>query len=154
MPTQYNSTQFANQLTIPLTEAKPYEFSGKKRILYAYYLTDASAAPVAGDYLILGKLPAGARVTSAEVIVPASFVTSSAKIGYGTVGNAGTFTAVDDDRWGSAVDLSSVGRKQFLTVAADADYVTTAEVAVALTFVTGDPAEAKAIAAIIEYVVD
>lgn len=153
MSTQYNSDQFAYLTTTPITEFRPDEKSGRKRILYATYTTDASTGPVAGDYLIVGNLPAGARVTSAEVIVPASFVTSSAKLGYGTLSGT-TYTAVDDDRWGSGKDLSSAGRIQFVTVAADLDYRTTAQVAVALTWTTGDPAEAKQISVLIEYVVD
>jgi hypothetical protein len=89
-----------------------------------------------------------------EVFVPASFVTSSAKIGYGTVDSAGNITMVDDDRWGSGIDLSSVGRKQFLTVPADLAYVTTSEVVVLLTFTTGNPAASKDIAVQAKYVID
>jgi hypothetical protein len=148
---QFNSDQFANAIAVPPTFTKPTEVSGRKRTLYASYTTVGTE--VAGDALVIGKLPKGARVTSAEVIVPASFVTSSSKIGYGTLSGS-TYTATDDDRWGSGVDLSSAARKQYLTVAADIDYLTTAEVAIALTFTTGNPGSSKQIAVLIEYVVD
>lgn len=152
--TNYKSDQYTNVTATPPVELRADEWGGRVRSIFWYYLTDASAAPVAGDILFLARLPANARVTSMEVMVPASFVTSSAKIGYGTVDAAGTYTAGDDDRWGAAIDLSTVGRKQFLTVPADVNYRTTTEVVVALTFTTGDPAEAKQIGGLIQYVID
>lgn len=150
----FNSTQYANNVTVPPTLNVPRDLSGRKRVMFAEYSTPASAGPAAGDALVVGKLPAGARVTSAEVMVPASFVTSSSKIGYGSIAADGTVTAVDDDRWGAGKDLSSAGRIQYLTVAADIGYETTSEVAVILTFTTGNPAASKDIAVLIEYVVD
>lgn len=151
---QFNSDQFTNILAVPATENKTYEKQGKLRLAYAHYTTPSSNGPVATDVLGLFKLPMGAKVVSMEAIVPGSFVTSSAKIGYGTFAVDGTITVVDDDRWGSGKDLSSAGRVQFLTVAADFDYVTTAEVAAVLTFTTGNPAASKEIAVFCFYVVD
>ena len=117
------------------------------------YVT-TSAVTAGSQTITLCKLPAGAKVISCELIVPASVGTSSAKIGYGTFNSAGTVTVVDDDRWGSGIDLSSAGRKQFLTVAADADYVTTTDVAVVLSPVTTNFATAITFAFIIQYVTE
>ncbi len=139
-----NSDQYADAVATPTVIRKPTDHTGRVRVAFASYLTDASAAPVAGDTLNLFKLPAGARVLSMVALVPAGFVTSSAKIGI----------TGDDDRYGSGLDLSAIGRKEFITVAADAMYVTTAEVAVFMTFTTGDPNEAAQIAVICEYVLD
>jgi hypothetical protein len=77
--------------------------------------TTTSAVTAGSQVINLFQLPVGAKVNSLEVIVPASVGTSSAKIGI----------TGDDDRYGSAKDLSSAGRVQFITAAADAEYVTT-----------------------------
>jgi hypothetical protein len=114
--------------------------------------TTTSAVTANSQTITLCKLPAGAKVVSLELIVPASVGTSSAKIGYGTIAADGTVTVVDDDRWGSGKDLSSAGRVQFVSVAADADYVTTTEVAVVLSPVTTNFATAIAFLWIITYV--
>lgn len=150
---QFNTDQFAYLTTSPITENRPDEYGGRKRTLYAKYTTDATTGLLAADVVVIGKLPAGARVTSCEVIVPASFLTASVKIGYGSLSGT-TYTATDDDRWAVALDLSAVGRKQGLIVAADMDYRTTAEVAVAMTVVTTTSGLAKQMAFLIEYVVD
>lgn len=139
----FNSVQYTNATNVPVDLAPPIDMGGRKRIAYAKYSTLAGIA--AGDILNLFKLPKNARVTSMEMVVPASFVTSSAKIGI----------TGDDDRYGSAVDLSSAGRHQFLLAVADIDYKTVTEgVIVLATFVTGDPAASKDICVICEYVVD
>lgn len=142
----FDSTQYA-QAAGMLTSYDPLipnEQHGRVRVAYAKYSTPASAGPVATDTLNLFKLPQGARVISLCVIVPGSFVTSSAKIGFSS----------DDDRYGSGKDLSSAGRVEFITAAADADYVTTQEETVYMTFVTANPAASKQIAVICNYVVD
>lgn len=151
----YNSTQWGYifPATPPQTELKPYEQSGKVRTAYAAYSTPV-AGLTAGDNLYVCKLPQGARVLNLEALVPAGFVTSAAKVGYGTVAADGTVTVVDDDRWGTGIDLSAVGRKQFLITPADMDYVTTSEVAVVLNFTTGNPAGSKDIAILVQYVVE
>ncbi len=114
--------------------------------------TTTSAVTAGSQTITLCKLPPGAKVVSLELIVPASVGTSSAKIGYGTIDAAGTVTVVDDDRWGTGKDLSSAGRIQFVTVAADADYVTTTEVAVVLSPVTANFATAILFAWVITYI--
>lgn len=155
-----NSTLFASQLTNPQGHvdyasgqsiADSTEAGGRPVIVADTYLT-TSAVTAGSQTITLCKLPAGAKVTSLELIVPASVGTSSAKIGYGTIGVTGTVTVVDDDRWGSGKDLSSAGRVQFVTVAADADYLTTTEVAVVLSPVTTNFATAITFAFIITYV--
>ena len=149
-----NTTLFDNQVgfstaaTPTFTEAR--ESGGKVRCISDSYLLTSTIAAAAT--LTLCKLPKGARVISLELIVPASFVTSSCKIGYGTISGT-TVTVVDDDRWATGLDLSAVGRKQGLVVTADADYVTTSEVAVVLTVVTGTMA-ALTLSWVILYVVD
>ena len=126
------------------------EGGGLCRVLADTFTT--TSAVTTAQTLTLCKLPAGAKVVSAELIVPASVGTSSAKLGYGTINDAGTVTVVDDDRWGSAIDLSAVGRKQFVIVAADSDFVTTTEVAVVLSPVTTSFATAIPFSFIITYV--
>jgi len=126
--------------------------SGGRVCVIADTFTTTSALTAGSHTLTLCKLPAGAKVVSLELCVPASVGTSSAKIGYGTIDSAGTVTVVDDDRWGSGKDLSSAGRVQFITVAANADYVTTSEVAVVLSPVTTNFATAIEFAFIITYV--
>jgi hypothetical protein len=151
---QYNSTQYASTITVPPSQLNPDALGGKVRALYCKHTTDASAGITTSDVLVLGKLPAGARVISAECVVPASFLTSASKLGYGTITNAGVYTAVDDDRWGVSIDLSSVGRKQFLIKSADMDYKTTGEVAIAWTPTTTTTGLALDISFVILYVVD
>jgi len=162
---QYNSVQFAQIITTPPTFNLPTEVSGKVRSLYAKYTTDASVGVTTSDAVVIGKLPKGARVISAEAFVPASFLTSSSKLGYGTLAADGTYTAVDDDRWGSGIDLSSIGRKQFLTVPADLAYLvlnatdnptlqTIDEVAIAWTPVTTTTGLGLVIEFLIQYVVE
>jgi hypothetical protein len=123
---------------------------GVVRICNSHLTT--SAVTAGSQTITLCKLPAGVKVTSIEIIVPASVGTSSAKIGYGTIAADGTVTVVDDDRWGSGKDLSSAGRVQFVTVAADAQYITTTEVAVVLSPVTDNFATAITFTFIIDYI--
>lgn len=151
-----NTTLFAAQIgtaDYATGQALPtsLDAGGKAKILCDTFTT-TSAVTAGSQTITLCKLPAGAKVTSLELIVPASVGTSSAKIGYGTIAADGTVTVVDDDRWGSGKDLSSAGRVQFVTVAADADYVTTTEVAVVLSPVTTNFATAIAFAFVITYV--
>ncbi len=126
--------------------------AGGKTVTIAESFTSTSAVTAGSQVIVLCKLPKGVKVVSAELIVPASVGTSSAKLGYGTISASGTVTVVDDDRWGAAVDLSSAARKQFVLVAADADYVTTSEVAVVLSPVTTNFATAIAFTFILTYV--
>lgn len=151
-----NTTLFAAQIfaaDYATGQALPTstEAGGLCRVV-ADTFTTTSAVTAGSQTITLCKLPAGAKVVSLELCVPASVGTSSAKIGYGTINDAGTVTVVDDDRWGSAVNLSTAGRKQFVTVAADSDYVTTSEVAVVLSPVTTDFATAIAFSFIITYI--
>lgn len=124
---------------------------GKLRVITDTFTT-TSALTAGSHTLALCTLPANAKVVSVELLVPASVGTTSAKIGvYSISATNGTLTAVDDDRYGSAVNLSTAGRKQFVTVAADGDYLTLTEVAVVLAPVTVDFATAIAFSFIIMY---
>lgn len=147
-----NSTLFAAQIT-PSTSGQVAvtDAGGRTVTISDTYLT-TSAVTAGSQTITLCKLPAGAKVTSAVLVVPASVGTSSAKLGIGTIDAAGTVTVTDDDRYGSGKDLSSAGRVEFVTVAADADYVTTTEVAVVLSPVTTNFATAITFAFIITYV--
>lgn len=144
---QIGSADFATGQALPTS----LDAGGRVNVVADTYAT-TSAVTAGSQTITLCKLPAGAKVVSLELLVPASVGTSSAKIGYGTIDASGTVTIVDDDRWGSAVNLSTAGRKQFVTVAADADYVTTTEVAVVLSPVTTDFATAITFAYIITYI--
>lgn len=148
-----NSTLYAAQIAQGAATVASIEAGGKVRCVSDTYLT-TSAVTAGSQTITLCKLPVGAKVISAELIVPASVGTSSAKLGYGTFDAAGTVTVVDDDRWGSGKDLSSAGRVQFVSVAADADYVTTSDVAVVLSPVTTNFATAITFAYIINYVTE
>jgi len=124
---------------------------GKLRVISDTFTT-TSAVTAASQTIALCKLPKNAKVVSAELIVPASVGTSSAKLGVFNINSDGTVgSAIDDDRYGSGVNLSTAGRKQFITVAADADYLTTAEVAVVLSPVTTDFATAIEFGFVIMY---
>lgn len=155
-----NTTLFASQLSDALSNSqsflRPTDETGKVRCIVDTYTT-TSAVTAGSQNIVLCRLPKGAKVISAEVIVPASVGTSSAKLGIGVIDSAGavsmTATGADDDRYGSAVNLSTAGRKQFITVAADADYVTTDQVAVVLSPVTTDFATAIAFGFVIQYVI-
>lgn len=135
---------------------RPTDETGKVRTIVDSFTT-TSALTAGSHTLTLCRLPAGAKVISAELIVPASVGTSSAKLGIGVIDSSGavslTATGADDDRYGSAISLATAGRKQFVTVAADADYVTTQPVAVVLSPVTTDFATAIAFTFIIQYVI-
>lgn len=123
---------------------------GKLRIITDTFTT-TSALTAGSHTLALCTLPANAKVVSVELLVPASVGTTSAKIGVFSMSANGTLTAVDDDRYGSAVNLSTAGRKQFITVAADGDYLTLTPVAVVLSPVTVDFATAIAFSFVIMY---
>lgn len=123
---------------------------GKLRIITDSFTT-TSALTAGSHTLALCVLPPNAKVVSLELIVPSGVGTSSAKIGVFTISASGTLTAVDDDRYGSAVNLSTAGRKQFITVAADGDYLTLTEVAVVLSPVTVDFATAIAFSFVLMY---
>src|SRR5947207_9380088 len=84
----------------------PIDQGGVKRILYASYTTPVGGL-TAGDVLLVGRLPVGARVYSATVCVPAGFATTASSLGYGVL-DLGTlaFTMTNSVRWGSAIDLS------------------------------------------------
>ena len=148
-----NSTMYAAQIASGAPTVSSTEAGGRVRCVSDTYLT-TSAVTAGSQTITLCKLPVGAKVISAELIVPASVGTSSAKLGYGTFDSSGTVTVVDDDRWGSGKDLSSAGRVQFVSVAADSDYVTTSDVAVVLSPVTTNFATAITFAFIIQYVTD
>lgn len=126
---------------------------GKLRVITGTFTT-TSALTAGSHTLALCKLPKNAKVVSAELIVPASVGTSSAKLGVFSLTSAGAVsTVIDDDIYGSGKDLSSAGRVQFVTTAASASYLTTAEVAVVLSPVTTDFATAILFAFVIEYTI-
>lgn len=150
-----NTTLFAAQigsLTGSYNASRPTDAGGQAMRIASGYQT-TSAVVASSETLTLCKLPMGAKVTSLELLVPASVGTTSAKIGYGTMSASGTVTLVDDDRWGSGKDLSSAGRIQFVTNHLDANYVTTSEVAVVLSPVTDDFASGRTFTFVIDYIV-
>lgn len=152
-----NTTLFAAQIfsaDYATGQALPGSLdAGARTVTIADTYATTSAVTAASQTITLCKLPAGVKVVSLELIVPASVGTSSAKVGYGTIASDGTVTVVDDDRWGTGIDLSSAGRVQFLKIAADADYVTTSEVAVVLSPVTTNFATAITFAFVITYII-
>lgn len=137
MASQFTTLATA-QIVDGLSASTPARSSddGKLRVC-ADSFTTTSAVTAGSQTITLFKLPKGARVVSLEIIVPASVGTSSAKIGQFAIASDGTLgSAVDDDAYGSGKDLSSAGRVQFITTAADSDRTTTSEVAVVLSPVT------------------
>lgn len=146
-----NTTLFASQITPSTSGFVDALDAGARTVTICDSFTTTSAVTAGSQTITLCKLPKGARVVSAEFIVPASVGTSAAKLGYGTIAADGTVTVVDDDRWGTGIDLSSAGRIQFLKVAADADYETTTEVAVVLSPTTTNFATAITFTFIITY---
>lgn len=93
--------------------------------------TTTSALTAGTDTLTLCKLPANARVVSLELIVPASVGTSSAKIG----------NATNSTLYGSGVDLSTAGRKQFVLTAATIGSITSGQLT--LPAAGGNPSSAE-----------
>jgi hypothetical protein len=152
--TLYNN-QVSDLVSSSQSFNRPTDESGKVRCIVDTYTT--TSAVTTAQNITLCRLPKGAKVISAELIVPASVGTSDSKLGIGIIDSAGavsmTATGADDDRFGTGIDLSSAGRKQFVIAAADADYVTTQEVAVVLTPVTTSFADAKTFAFVIQYVI-
>ena len=128
---QIGTADFATDQKIPTS----VDAGGRAIIIADTYTPTSTMA--AGTVLGICKLPAGSKVVSVEFIVPASMVTSSAKIGIGTIDANGVITVTDDDRYGTALDLSAVGRFQAVKIAADADYVNSTEVALVMTITTG-----------------
>jgi hypothetical protein len=126
---------------------------GRLRVIVDSFTT--TSALTAGSHTIaLCKLPKGAKVVSAEIIVPASVGTSSAKLGTYAISSDGTLgSAIDDDAYGSGKDLSSAGRVQFITTAANSDRLTTQECALVLSPVTTDFATSILFSWIIQYTV-
>lgn len=146
------TTLYDNQSNVLTSgiQARSTDADGPLKVIVDTFTT-TSAVTAGSQTIALCRIPAGVKVISAELLVPASVGTSSAKLGIFSIGADGTLTAVDDDRYGSGVDLSAAGRKQFITVAADADYVTTTEVAVVLSPVTVNFATAIAFGFILMY---
>lgn len=104
---------------------------GKLRVIMDSYTT-TSAVTATSQYIVLCRLPKGAKVISAQFIVPAGVGTTAGNLGYYTIGPTGTLTVGDVDRWGGLIaqSLNAAGRFELLTTPADADYITTTEVAV------------------------
>lgn len=114
--------------------------------------TTTSAVTAGSQTITLCKLPAGAKVFSAELIVPASVGTSSAKLGLFNINADGTLgSADDDDAYGAGKDLSSAARVQFIATAADSDRTTSGERALVLSPVTTNFATAILFSWIILY---
>lgn len=147
-----NTTLFAAQITPDTSGQVDSLDSGGVVRAASDTFTTTSAVTAGSQTVTLCKLPKNAKVISAVLCVPAGVGTSSAKLGYGTIAADGTVTVVDDDRWGSAVDLSAIGRKEFISAAADMDFVTTSEVAVVLSPVTTNFATAILFSFTITYV--
>lgn len=149
------TSQVSDRASLSQSYLRPTDETGKVRIIAETYLTTSAVATT--ENIVLCRIPKGAKVISAEMIVPANCVTSASKLGIGVISSSGTVsmtaTGADDDRFGSGIDLSSAGRKQFITSAADSDYVTTDEVAVVFTPTTGSFADAKTFAFILQYVI-
>jgi hypothetical protein len=129
---------------------------GKVRCISDSYLT-TSALTQNSHYIVLGILPAGAKLISAEFIVPAGVGTTAGNLGYYTIANDGTLTVGDVDRWSgaTAVTLATAGRKQLMvTGGTDSDYTTTSEVAVVYMPTATDFATAITFTYILQYVVE
>src|SRR5687767_7574338 len=75
---------------------------GKLRVIVDTFAT-TSALTTGSHTLALCRIPKGSKVVSAELLVPASVGTTSAKLGIFAINSDGTLgSAVDDDRYGSA----------------------------------------------------
>lgn len=150
------TSQVSDRLSSSQSYLRPTDETGKVRVIADTYLT-TSAVTAGSQTITLCRIPKGAKVISAELIVPSGCGTSDSKLGIGIIDSAGavsmTATGADDDRFGTGISLSTAGRKQFVIAAADADYVTTQEVAVVLSPVTTDFADAKTFAFVIQYVI-
>jgi hypothetical protein len=120
--------------------------------------TTTSAVVAGSEYIALCKLPRGARVVSAEFIVPASVGTTAGNLGVYTIGNDGTLTIVGTGNQISAaadaVTLATAGRKQLIAVQGRATYKTTTDVALVYAPTATNFATAITFDYIIEYVVD
>lgn len=126
---------------------------GKVRAIVDSYTT-TSAVTAGSQTITLCKLPKGAKVFDVRLIVPASVGTSSAKIGLFAINSDGSLgSAIDDDRYGSAKDLSSAGEVRFLgTTSTDHDYTVTQEAALVLSPVTTNFATAITFTFIVQYI--
>lgn len=151
------TSQVSDRASLSQSFLRPTDETGKVRVISDTHTVLTEAVAANSQTITLCRLPKGAKVISAELIVPAGIGTSSAKLGIGIIDSAGavsmTATGADDDRYGSGISLATAGRKQFVTVAADADYVTTQEVAVVLSPVTTDFAKDLPFAFVIQYVI-
>jgi len=123
---------------------------GVVKVICDSFTTTSAVATT--ETLTLCKLPAGARVINFELLIDSAMGTTSSKIGIGTIDSAGTVTVTDDDRYGTGISWNSTGRVPVLTLQANADYITTTEVAVVVTPVTTSLTTAKTFQFIITYV--
>lgn len=149
------TTLFTAQAVDGLSAATPARSTddGKARVIIDSFTT-TSAVTANSQTIALCKLPKGAKVFSVELIVPASVGTSSAKIGTFAISADGTLgSAIDDDAYGAGKDLSSAGRVQFITTAADSDRLTTQECALVLSPVTTNFATSILFSWIVQYTV-
>lgn len=133
----------------------PAEVHGRVRVIAGSHTT-TSAVTANTDYLVLGKLPKGAKLISAEFIVPASVGTTAGNLGWYTISNDGTLTVGDADRYSgtAAVTLATTGRKQLIVSPGDANYKTTSEVAVVYMPTATNFATAITFDFILQYVID
>ncbi len=146
----FKSTQFTNSSATPPVKSQTNEFAGRDRIAYFTYAVPASNGPVATDTITLATIPVNARVRSIVIIVPASFVTSSCTIGYPTTTNQVASAA----KYTTALDLSSVGRKEAIITTAALDYLTLDPTDVTMTITTGTPGPSLTMSGFISYIVD
>jgi hypothetical protein len=113
----FYSTQITNFRAVPKVMGKPSELAGRVRTAYFDYVTPASSAPAVGEYVILTKVPANARVLDGVVAFEAM------SSGGGTAGadfgpaadDAGTSFAAD---YGTAINMDAAGSSR-LTPAVD-----------------------------------
>lgn len=75
--TVYNGIQYAaSQVSEPKQKIEKGKFSGQKHVLVDEFTLDATVQYAIGDEVNFSKIPAGAIITGAKLIIPSSLGTS------------------------------------------------------------------------------
>ncbi len=100
----YGVNYKAQYVTLPPTTIHQGEAYGKERVMYEKFTLDADAAD--GDTVVMGRLPAGAKVIGARVFGPDLGGTGTLELGNSVSVDGSATDAADTDSLIDAADSS------------------------------------------------